>query len=53
MKQTVVCGFDEENALNMGTNGVLLCHAAVRYVVENHNRIEQETQGEARLIYLT
>lgn len=53
VKQTVVCGFDEENALNMGTNGVLLCHAAVRYVAENHSRIEQETQGEARLIYLT
>lgn len=53
VKQTAARGFDEENALNMGTNGVLLCHTAVRYVVENHSRIEQEAQGEARLIYLT
>ena len=52
-RQTAARGFDEENALNMGTNGVLLCHTAVRYVVENHSRIEQEAQGEARLIYLT
>ncbi len=46
-------GFSEEAALAMGTNGSLLCHAAVRYIAENHTRIEQEAKGEARLAYLT
>lgn len=52
-RRTKAASFNEESALTMGTNGVLLCHTAVRYVVENHARIEQEAQGEARLIYLT
>lgn len=52
-RRTAAASFNEESALTMGTNGVLLCHTAVRYVVENHARIEQEAQGQARLIYLT
>lgn len=53
VKQTTAQGFDDDSALNMGTNGVMLCHTAVRYIIDHHERIEQEAQGEARLGYLT
>ncbi len=53
VRRTEAAGFDEERALTMGTNGVLLCSTAIHYVVRNHARIEREAQGEARVLYLS
>ena len=52
-RRTEEAGFDSEHALVMGTNGVLLCGAAISYVARNHSRITREAQGEERILYLS